>query len=383
MSQILFLFPEIFLHTNLFIQCRPLDELDWSAWNEFDEVHLIVSRPVQREIDNQKNRGNDRVGIRARRTHSLFRQIIVGAPDYKLIRDADSQVKLFIEPSCLPDPELADRLYYIKPDDTLVGCLHTYRGENPVADARLLTHDSGPMGSAKMLGLPFIAIPDDWLVPPESTEAERTINRLENEVARLKKAEPEFHIACLGGEGTEIDRLELDYQVYDPLTEDEVSKFIESLKSRFPLATDFRSKEPAERDPTSRHRRITGMKDIYTPASDDEITEYTETTYPAWVESCRKTLADLHGDMQREIGPPAICFVASNEGTRPGKDALTTIQASGNFKICPPDPDENDRQEEESETKIELPPPPDPPQGKWTTTFGGRHRNALTGMAAF
>ena len=187
----------------------------------------------------------------------------------------------------------------------------------------------------------------------------------------------------LGGEGTEIDRLELDYQVYDPLTEDEVSKFIESLKSRFPLATDFRSKEPAERDPTSRHRRITGMKDIYTPASDDEITEYTETTYPAWVESCRKTLADLHGDMQREIGPPAICFVSSNEGTRPGKDALTTIQASGNFKICPPDPDENDRQEEESETKIELPPPPDPPQGKWTTTFGGRHRNALTGMAAF
>jgi len=59
--QVLHLFPE----TNVFIQCRPLDELDWSAWAGFYEVHLVVCRPVQREIDNQKNRGNDRVGIEA------------------------------------------------------------------------------------------------------------------------------------------------------------------------------------------------------------------------------------------------------------------------------------------------------------------------------
>ena len=48
-ERIIFLFPD----TNLFIQCLPLVELDWSMWKQFDEVHLIVSRPVQEEIDNQ------------------------------------------------------------------------------------------------------------------------------------------------------------------------------------------------------------------------------------------------------------------------------------------------------------------------------------------
>ena len=78
---IVYLFPD----TNLFIQCHPLEKLDWSAWEKFDEVHLIVSRPVQREIDNQKNRGNDRVGKKARQAHSLFRDIVIGEQGYKLI----------------------------------------------------------------------------------------------------------------------------------------------------------------------------------------------------------------------------------------------------------------------------------------------------------
>ena len=38
----------LFPDTNVFIQCRPLEELDWSDWADFEEVHLIVCRTVQR-----------------------------------------------------------------------------------------------------------------------------------------------------------------------------------------------------------------------------------------------------------------------------------------------------------------------------------------------
>lgn len=72
--RVLYLFPD----TNVFIQCRPLEDLDWSEWTDFDEVHLLVCRTVQREIDHQKNRGNDRVGRRARKVSSLFRDIVQG-----------------------------------------------------------------------------------------------------------------------------------------------------------------------------------------------------------------------------------------------------------------------------------------------------------------
>ena len=79
--------------TNLFIQCRRLEELDWSIWAEFDEIDVIVCRPVQREIDNQKSKGNDRIGKRARAVHSLFREIITSDNDHKLIRKSKPQVK--------------------------------------------------------------------------------------------------------------------------------------------------------------------------------------------------------------------------------------------------------------------------------------------------
>ena len=66
----------LFADTNLLIQGRSLEELDWSAWNEFDEVRLIVSSPVLREIDYRKNKGNDRVSKRARAASATFREIL-------------------------------------------------------------------------------------------------------------------------------------------------------------------------------------------------------------------------------------------------------------------------------------------------------------------
>ena len=57
-----------FVDTNLFIQCHPLQQLDWSPWQGFEEVRLIVSSPVQHEIDRLKTRGG-RIGKRARVPH--------------------------------------------------------------------------------------------------------------------------------------------------------------------------------------------------------------------------------------------------------------------------------------------------------------------------
>ena len=144
-ENILYLFPD----TNVFIQCRPLHQLDWSEWEEFSEVHLVVSRPVQREIDNQKTRGNDRVGGKARSTYTLFRKIIDSTQGYELVNSSSPRVKLSLEALSRPSPELQDTLDYNKTDDEIVGCLHRFRRENPDSEARLLTNDGGPMMTAK------------------------------------------------------------------------------------------------------------------------------------------------------------------------------------------------------------------------------------------
>ena len=73
--KILHLFPD----TNVFVQCRALHELDWSEYEEYDEIRLIVCTPVQREIDRHKARGDDRLGRRSRKFHQMVREIIVAA----------------------------------------------------------------------------------------------------------------------------------------------------------------------------------------------------------------------------------------------------------------------------------------------------------------
>ena len=107
-NDVIYLFPD----TNLFIQCKPLEQLDWSEWSEFKEVHLIVCRPVQREIDNQKNRGNDRVAKRARKTYQVFRRIFASREQYWPVTDAGPRVRLYLESPSLPS---GDRIAHVRP----------------------------------------------------------------------------------------------------------------------------------------------------------------------------------------------------------------------------------------------------------------------------
>ena len=272
-DRILYLFPD----TNLFIQCSPLPEIGWTRWDDFDQVRLLVCRPVQREIDNQKNRGNDRVAQRARKTYRMFRDIATSEDGYKVIRESGPRVELHLQALSRPSVELENRLDYSKPDDEIVGYCHEYSREHSGADVRLLTHDGGPMMTARSLGLPFEPIPEDWILPPENSPAERENARLREEVNRLQKAEPEFLIRCVSKQGQEIEKLEFECQVFEPLAEADISELIQALKSRCPISNYFGPNERTRRDtstgvsPLERIMMPSRAADVFVPASAEEI----------------------------------------------------------------------------------------------------------------
>lgn len=350
----------LFVDTNLFIQCRDLSELDWSEWKDFSEVHLIVSLPVQREIDRQKTRGNDRVGRHARSTYSsLFRAIATGEKEFELIHDGEPQVKLFLESPSRPDPALSDSLDYSRPDDEIIGCMSRFAKENPGLDVRLLTHDTGPMLTARGHDLSVSPIRDDWLLPPENNEDEREVARLRQEVAQLKKAEPQFDIRCVDSNGAEIEVLELTHRTYQPLSEDDISHCMDLLKRKFPVETEFNRRETM---PTALTLTgIFGGQPYFEPASEEAIKNYTEREHPKWLDDCREWLTGVHEELQREEELPYFTFEIRNVGTRPGKDALVVIGAMGDFKICPPP----FKEEETEESMLKVPSPPIPPRGRW------------------
>ena len=365
-----------FVDTNLFLQCRPLEQLDWSSWDGFDEVRLIVSSPVLREIDYRKNKGNDRVGKRARATSAMFRKML--NEGQKVVRTGNPRVLLCIEPQHIPSPELEQQLNYQERDDQLVGTIYEYSHSHQGTDVRLLTYDTTPLFTAKGLGLKGDIIPDDWLLPPESTETEREVQSLRSEIARLKKTEPSFSIRCVDPSNKNLKDFHATHTWFEPLTDGQVAELIQRLQARFPLETDFGSREPAERTPKQRTVLIGIAKDVFTPATDEGIEAYREQAYPEWLDRCEQVLRNYHRVLQHQAPLQHLSFLASNIGTRPAIDALITIEARGHFQIQPPPPDDEDEERDVEEDELErlkaeaLPRPPVVPRGQWKRSITGR-----------
>ena len=147
-----------FVDTNLFIQCRPLQQLDRSPWHGFEEVRLIVSSPVLHEIDRLKTRGG-RVGKRARAASAMFREMF--GQTHKLVHARYPRVVLSVEPRHTPAPDLAGRLNYQERDHQLLGTVHAFARSNPSSEVRLLTHDTTPLYTARGLDLTANEISDD------------------------------------------------------------------------------------------------------------------------------------------------------------------------------------------------------------------------------
>ena len=358
----LILFPD----TNLFIECCPLEDIDWSEWKAIEQIDLVVCRTVQREIDQQKSHGRSRIARQAQKAYSRFRQITESGAEYQLIRNSGPIVKLYLEGPGLPSTDLSEWLDYSRPDDEIIGHLHRYRRDHPHEDVRLLTHDGGPMMTARHLGLPFISIRDNWLLEAEHSEVERENERLKQRVAQLERTEPRIHIGFVDHKGSELELLELEFQVYEPLSYADLDDLVQQLSKRFPMRDDFGASEPFEEQFNEGAAGLIGMKRVFTPATEEAITKYTHEAYPGWLSNCKEFLSTLHTALQADDGQPHFTFAISNEGTRPATEALIRISASGNFRICPPM--YRNENEPEKAQELVLPSPPVPPKGSFKTT---------------
>ena len=214
--------------------------------------------------------------------------------------------------------------------------MHRFRQENPDVDARLLTHDRGPMLTARSLELPCVPIREIWLLPPEQNQAEKENTRLKQRVAELEKAEPRFKIELVDEDGKTLERLEVEHLIYEPLPESEIDTLVESLTNHLPMRTNFTPGKPAEDEKGVTAGEWLDRKDATGPPKDEDIAKYRDQDYPNWTRQCRRILSDLHKELQREVGQPTFEIAVTNEGTRPGNDALVVVNATGNFKISPP-----------------------------------------------
>ena len=351
--------------TNVFIQCKNLNELPWAdEFDDFEAVVLVVTRPLQKEIDKQKSRGNDRVGRRARKTASVFKDMIVTNSEH-VIREEHPRVVVAMRADIKPEDGRRPEFEMNERDDQVVACGCVLASQDADRDVRLLTHDSGPMATAQLVGLPIYPVPDHWLAPPEPSPSEKKVRVLEAEVKRLKHDEPVVTIHCLDAQGNQVNELALEQRVYQPLDSAVVETLMSTIAARYPIASDFGSREPRQRVLRHGALALPGFYDDFIPAKDEEIETYRHETYPNWLETCRTYLATLHTTMNSLTHAPLLHFALSNTGIRPAKSVLVEFIAQGGIEIMPPPYRDDEDPEPEP---IALPPVPAVPSGRWVSS---------------
>lgn len=364
----------IFPDTNVFVQCHPLEDLDWTSWMNYDELHLMVCRTVQRELDSLKNRKNDRAP-RARRVVEMLRTLITDESDHIVAHTGQPIVKLYLFEPSHPSSDLKDTLDYSKPDDELVGYAYRHSRECVEASVSVLTHDTGPMMTAKSVGLRCHLIPNEWLIGSQQDSADAETARLKARIKELERQEPQIKLEFLNNRYKHDDVIEIDYPVYTPMPRNEIDTYVKNISRLVPMQTEFGSREPHERIATSLFRRM-GMRESYVPAADEEIRRYRDVLYPHWLSSCESRLSDLHSALQAREPQPYFELAASNLGTRPARDVLVTFIAQGEFQLRVEPSFDTEEPDQQTDAVEDLPVPPQSPTGRWTGVFD--HLSSIT-----
>ena len=323
----------LFADSNLFLHYKPLDQIDWSRFGDFDHIEVVVCPTVQREIDALKDGRGGRRSRRARKAASIFLKIAQHGPQEH--RVASPSVTLNLYGTSQPKQDLADQLDYSQNDHRIIGHLAQFRADNPLADARLLTGDSGPVLTARTLDIPCESTPDDWRLAPEPDDRDRKIQELTRQLGELQAQEPEFHFSCDQQSDAGQGHVEIAYHAFGPLEETERVHLLERLQNLYPPTVVRRDGIPT-----------------------DAISKYEEQDYPAWISQCQEYLGLVNRIVQHEHCPE-LTVTIQNSGSRPATNALVEIRASGNFSLTTP---MSELKEFELIPIMERPRPPDQPQ---------------------
>jgi hypothetical protein len=345
--------------TNLFFEFKPLEQLPWSELGA-DPVVIVLTKPVVDEIDKHK-KSTGRTRDRALDIFNRLREMLTSGATEVEIQESGPRVVLRRMTNVRPDPKLAEQLDYGKPDEKLVGIVATLAGQAAGYSVKLFTDDGGAAGTAADFGVPFQLIDSGWRRPPaESTEAKQ-LKEAKKDLAMYRSLEPRIVIRCetadADGVVTVVDKIAA------PLAEPEVDALIQALGAKHPPRADF-SPPPAatSTDVWGETKTIE-----YSPPSDDDVANYRDVRYPAWIETCRQSLRGLHVGRDEAAPPVLLRWAMSNDGSRPAKEVRVEFATGGHLEL-----ERSDGSDDESDVAPAknpasptptsgLPAPPKPP----------------------
>ena len=357
--------------TNLFHEFRRLETLPWNELVEDDKIVLIVSDPVQTELDEQKKSPKARIKRRALDWVKRFRSMLKAGEVDLVVRDKNPRVILRLDDTW-PSKNHDDVLDLSVPDDCIVAIAASHKQSGGYDRLAVFSDDLRPMRKARLFGLEFIEIPEDWRREPEQTDEDKEKLRLRDQIAILKRQEPELLLSC-----SVSSPADFVLPLFEPMADDELEELMQAVQNHHPIETNFeRARSP--RLMGAMHSAVLGLsRREFRSASEADIEQYREKAYPEWLVKCQEQLASAHENLNFQAQQLTFCIDLENRGTRPADDLQITFTAKGDIAIMPDPSDIMDDEEIDEvaprNADFSLLAPPTAPQGKWETIdpFGG------------
>lgn len=179
----------VFFDTNIFIHFKPITKEDLCSLTDTADSYLVIPLTTVRELEKRKSSlKKRRVRDRAIATLNHLKSALdSGCHEYNNI-----PILFFAE---YPRAEL-DSLHLDDNwgDDVLVASVKRFITQNPDADVRLITDDTGLQIAATLHNINCITLPSSYQLQPELDEQEKELIKVRSELAQLKDAQPKLSV---------------------------------------------------------------------------------------------------------------------------------------------------------------------------------------------
>jgi len=329
-----------FVDTNIFLQCKDLREITWKEAEINDKsITLIISRPVQEEIDKHKNDSNRRRSTRARKANSILRKMIFNNGELKLNENETEIIIMFSPTYKTEDLKLNYSDLDIElNDDRIIAEALMFKSGTPDSKVFLLTNDTVPMLTAQRNGLDFVEIPDSWLLPPEKDNKDIIIDELQNKIKMLEKSYPEIKSELYFKDKVidpKTDMIVLDINEYTQITSEFIKNKLNKIIDMHKKNTDF-----SESSENNIKLKTLGLFKNYYPPSDNLINTYYE-DYDNWKVKLENWLLNYYKVSNNINNFFTLTFNLFNIGCVPANHLMIEFAAKGGLRFASPDNDEN------------------------------------------
>ncbi len=347
----------LFVDTNAFIHLRDLKDIPWKGlFPRVKALDIIVSSAVIEELDDFKVGRNKRKRDRARLALKQIVQASAQGSNGLLLREHPILVKLKVAPHKLTNWEGFPSLDKTKNDHRLIADAIDF-GDKTI----LFSFDTGPIITARMLGLKAEQPKEDWFLPDEPTETELKLKLVQKQLLLARVNNPIIE-AGFGSVSESVKKIDLVIPILPALDADLAQRLVGTYLNLYPQQTI-----KVEQSSYLMVGAIYSNK--FTQADKDEYTA----DYAKFETEVIKYFHDLHTLVYKISRAQPVPYFILNNSHITAENLKVEFQISKNFIFL------SDREDADDNVgKASLPQAPDRPKTGADRMFSG-HVHGLLG----